>query len=234
MLAIKLDQSGKSRNQSLLFSLETSSQMALPWMALHLWLSSAAHRGGQPWEPPQGTMLTTFVPRPIIKSLFVRRELPEGIFLLHMAAFMIFGILQGNGLKRSRVWHYCNYYYYLSDCPQCGRPRFDSWAGKIPWRRKWQPTPVPLPGKPHEQRSLVGYSPWGRKEWDTTERLHFTLSILGMLSRKYHELGTTNKVTDKVALITESDFLNVLEVRSSRSRCLQCLFSLKALSLVRR
>ena len=42
-----------------------------------------------------------------------------------------------------------------------------------PWRRKWQPTPVLLPGKFHELRSLVGYSPWGRKESDTTEQLHF-------------------------------------------------------------
>ena len=39
----------------------------------------------------------------------------------------------------------------------------------------WQSTPVLLPGKSHGQRSLVGYSPWGRKESDTTERLHFTL-----------------------------------------------------------
>ena len=52
--------------------------------------------------------------------------------------------------------------------------RFDPWVGKIPWRRKWQPTPVLLPGKSHEQRSLVGYSPWGRKESDTTERFYFT------------------------------------------------------------
>ena len=41
------------------------------------------------------------------------------------------------------------------------------------WRRKWQSTPVLLPGKSQGQRSLVGYSPWGRKESDTTERLHF-------------------------------------------------------------
>ena len=40
---------------------------------------------------------------------------------------------------------------------------------KIPWRRKWQPTPVFFPGEPHGQRSLVGYSPWGRKESDPTE-----------------------------------------------------------------
>jgi len=39
-------------------------------------------------------------------------------------------------------------------------------------RRKWQPTPVLLPGKSHGQRSLVGYSPWGRKELDMTEQLH--------------------------------------------------------------
>ena len=44
-------------------------------------------------------------------------------------------------------------------------------AGRFPWRRKWQPTPVLLPGKSHGQRSLAGYSPWGLKELDTTERL---------------------------------------------------------------
>ena len=38
-----------------------------------------------------------------------------------------------------------------------------SWVGKIPWRRKWQPTPVFLPGESHGLRSLVGYSPWGCK-----------------------------------------------------------------------
>ena len=48
------------------------------------------------------------------------------------------------------------------------------WVGTIPWRRKWQPTPVFLPGKSHGRRILLGYSPWGRKESDTTARLHFT------------------------------------------------------------
>ena len=51
---------------------------------------------------------------------------------------------------------------------------FNPWLGKIPWRRRWQPTPVLMPGKFHGWRSLVGYSPWGCKELDTTERLHFT------------------------------------------------------------
>ena len=40
---------------------------------------------------------------------------------------------------------------------------------KIPWRRVWQPTTVFLPGESHGQKSLVGYSPWGGKESDTTE-----------------------------------------------------------------
>ena len=56
---------------------------------------------------------------------------------------------------------------------QCSRPRFNPWVGKIPWRRKWQPTPVLLPRKFHGWRSLVGYSPWGHKELDMTEWLHF-------------------------------------------------------------
>ena len=50
-----------------------------------------------------------------------------------------------------------------------GSDGFNSWVGKIPWRRKWQSTPALLPGKSHGRRSLTGYSPWGRKELDTTE-----------------------------------------------------------------
>ena len=54
-------------------------------------------------------------------------------------------------------------------CRRRQRRRFDSWVGKIPWRRKWHPTPAFLPGKSHGQRSLAGYSPWGCKESDMTE-----------------------------------------------------------------
>ena len=46
---------------------------------------------------------------------------------------------------------------------QCRRCGFNPRVGKIPWIRKWQPTPVFLPGKSHGQRSLAGYSPWGHK-----------------------------------------------------------------------
>ena len=46
---------------------------------------------------------------------------------------------------------------------------FNPWVRKIPWRRKWQPTPVFLPGKCHGQRSLADYSPQGLEESDMTE-----------------------------------------------------------------
>ena len=58
---------------------------------------------------------------------------------------------------------------------------FKPWVGKISWRRKWQPTPVFLPGKSHGWRSLVGYSPWGRKEWDKTEQLHFHFQLYSLI-----------------------------------------------------
>ena len=58
-------------------------------------------------------------------------------------------------------------------CLQCGRPGFNPWVRKIPWKWKWHPTPVFLPGESHGWRSLVGYSPRARKESDTAERLHF-------------------------------------------------------------
>ena len=62
---------------------------------------------------------------------------------------------------------------WQSICLQCERPGFNTWVGKIPCRRKWQPTPGLLPGKSRGWRSLVSYSPCGRKESDTTEWLHF-------------------------------------------------------------
>ena len=52
--------------------------------------------------------------------------------------------------------------------------RFDPWAGNIPQRGEWQPTPVFWPGEFRGQRSLAGYSLWGHKESDITERLTHT------------------------------------------------------------
>ena len=61
---------------------------------------------------------------------------------------------------------------------------FSPWVGKIPWRRKWQPTPVFLPGKSHGQKSLVGYSPWGHKVSDTAEHAHIFRGAPGGASGK--------------------------------------------------
>ena len=64
-------------------------------------------------------------------------------------------------------------------------------VGSIPWKRKWQPTPVSLPGKPHGQRTLAGYSPRSCKESDTTKRLStfpYTCNSGGHGSRRRAEL----------------------------------------------
>ena len=61
------------------------------------------------------------------------------------------------------------------------RHRFNLWVGKIPWSRKWQPTPVFLPGEFHGQRSLAGYSPWSCRELDTTEATeHAHIHMVGL------------------------------------------------------
>ena len=56
-----------------------------------------------------------------------------------------------------------------AQCMRHKRHGFDPRVRKIPWRRAWKPTPVFLPGESHGQRSLAGYSPWGRIESDMTE-----------------------------------------------------------------
>ena len=79
-----------------------------------------------------------------------------------------------------------------SICLQWGRPGFNPWVGKIPWRRKWQPTPVLLPGKSHGRRSLVGYSLWGHKESDTTEWLGSTMAHHSAVETQIHTTSWVN------------------------------------------
>ena len=62
----------------------------------------------------------------------------------------------------------------LSACNARDPGSIPGW-GRSPWRSKWQTTPVFLPGEFHGQKNLSGYSPWGHKESDTSERL--TLSV---------------------------------------------------------
>ena len=84
-----------------------------------------------------------------------------------------------------KLLHNCTHQLYFSGLQNHCRWWLQPWNYKMltPWRRKWQPTPVLLPGKFHGRRSVVGYSPWGRKESDTTEWLHsITHSLL--LGRK--------------------------------------------------
>ena len=66
---------------------------------------------------------------------------------------------------------------FAYQCWICG---FDRWVENVPWGRKWQPTPVFLPGESHGQRSLAGCSSWGRKKLDTIERPNNRPQIIGI------------------------------------------------------
>ena len=77
--------------------------------------------------------------------------------------------------------------------------KFDPWVGKIPWSRKWQPTPVFLPGESHGQRSLVGCSPWGLRvghDW-VTEHTHTQSTPLSLTDK---ESRTKQHIISKVYL----------------------------------
>ena len=78
-------------------------------------------------------------------------------------------------------WELGNWYQGLNPHPKQLPDIAIRWGLQYPSlserRRQWQPTPVLLPGKSHGRRSLVGYSPWGREESDTTEQIHFHFSL---------------------------------------------------------
>ena len=90
---------------------------------------------------------------------------------------------------------------------QCRRPgigtlgREDPWVEKIPLSREWQPTPVFLPGEFHGQRSLMGYSPWGCKEWDMTERLILSEGVGNIERFGAVETGDLPQVTTRSVLL---------------------------------
>ena len=72
--------------------------------------------------------------------------------------FTSFGIISPLTYFRASPW-----FSSKESACQCRRHGFEPWIGKIPWRRKWQPTAVFLPGKSHEQRILAGFSSWDQK-----------------------------------------------------------------------
>ena len=82
--------------------------------------------------------------------------------------------------------------------PTMWETQVQSLGQEVPWRRKWQPTPVFLPGKSHGRRSPVGYSPWGHKESDMTEPLHFIYTVF-MKNVKSHKMShsTLSKIFEK-------------------------------------
>ena len=94
----------------------------------------------------------------------------------------------------------CSYLGFLAGLAvknlcQCRRHRFNLWVRKVTWERVWQPPPVFLPGEPHGQRILAGYSPWSHKESDMTEATedtrihpfdHFVYSIDKHLLHVYY------------------------------------------------
>ena len=86
---------------------------------------------------------------------------------------------------------------YSCQCRRCG---FNPWIGKVPWRRKWPPTPVFLPGKFHGQRCLADYSPWGSK------RVRHNSSKQYNTIQSYHTL--TPSQSTRPSLLIQRDSLS--------------------------
>ena len=78
----------------------------------------------------------------------------------------------------------------------CGRRRFTPWVRKIPWRRKWQPTPVFLCWKSHGQRSLMGYSLWGRRGVGHDLQTKQQPQLTHHMSQNFRHLEQTLKVLE--------------------------------------
>ena len=91
---------------------------------------------------------------------------------------------------------------------QCRRCRVHPWVGKIPWRRKWQPTPAFLPGESHGQRSLAGYSPWVAKSQTLQLSMHaytwklLTVYILNILTTKKRVIMWCDRSINNVMVVT--------------------------------
>ena len=94
----------------------------------------------------------------------VRRSSDWEQYPLWLLIYMSWGFPAGSVIKNSDKESVCQ-------CRRWRKCRFDPWARRIPWRRKWQPAPVFLPGKYHGQSSLAGYSLWSRKEFNMTKQL---------------------------------------------------------------
>ena len=97
----------------------------------------------------------------------------HGIFQVRILEWVAIPFSRGSSQPKDQTWVSCIAGRFFTiwttrEIHQCRRLGFNPWVRKIPWRRKWQPPPVFLPGKIYGQKSLVGYSPWGHKESDKT------------------------------------------------------------------
>ena len=125
----------------------------------------------------QSSITTPQHPEKIPRWIPMTKLIRESLVLLYLFFKYLFhigvGFPGGSGVKKKKKKSTC----------QCRRHGYlDLWVRKIPWQRKWQPTPVFLPGESHEQRSLVGYSPLGCKRglqyWVTKQQQQSSLAIL--------------------------------------------------------
>ena len=104
--------------------------------------------------------------------------------ILNLAAFYKLMVVRKAGcrttLSEFKTWLFCLLDSLVAQWERIHLPMQETWvqslSQNIPWRRKWQPTPVFLHGKSHGQRSLVGCSPWGRKrvghDFETKQQYH--------------------------------------------------------------
>ena len=111
------------------------------------------------------------MPEWVISALFLFSE-KLSVFYIYLSIYHL-SLYHLSVYTSSDLWSFPGWAVVKNPPVNAGdqEMRFYPWVRKIPWRRAWQPTPVFLPGKPHGQRSLVGYSPWGCKELDMTEWL---------------------------------------------------------------
>ena len=107
----------------------------------------------------------------VLVSLIVQKpgEHTHSLLRMHFGTCRLFSFTSMFGQVWLLMW--CSAKESACQYRRHKKCRFYPWVGKIPWRRKWQPPPVFLPGKSHRQRSLAGCSPWGLKELETTEWL---------------------------------------------------------------
>ena len=87
--------------------------------------------------------------------------------------------------------------HMVKNLPAMEKTYVQTWVRKIPWRREWQPTPVFLPGEFHGQKSLAVYSPWGCKEWGTTEQQ--TLPLPHVHNYTTHISISNRRVTENLS-----------------------------------